>query len=269
MRELSPLAFAWVRVLGSAAVLHLLARNEPPLSREDNRRMIGYSILAVVINQSMFLGGLSLTTVQVAAILITTIPIFALGAAILAGHERATLPKIAGIALACAGALLVLVREGVAATSWRSFAGAAMIILNCLSFATYLVLSKPLMARLSARIVVARMFFYGTIFLFPVSAWSLAHQNWRNVSTGAWLSLLAVIAGPTVGAYLINAWALRHANSSLVATYTYVQPVLATLLGVAILGEELRGVVLVAGAMIVAGVWLSGRAREGLPEPPP
>jgi drug/metabolite transporter (DMT)-like permease len=261
MRELSPLAFAWVRVVGSAIVLHFLARNEPRLSAEDNRRMIGYSILGVVINQALFLAGLSLTSVPIAAILITTIPIFALGAAIIAGRERATAFKTGGIALACAGALLVLVREGLGGTSWRSFAGALMIVGNCLSFATYLVISKPLMARLSARIVVARMFFYGTIFLLPVSAWSLAHQDWRAVSMNAWISLVVVIAGPTVGAYLINAWALRHADSSLVAVYTYVQPVLATLLGVTILGEELRGVVIVAGVMIVAGVWLAGRDR--------
>lgn len=259
MRELSPLAFAWMRVLGSAIVLYVVARHEPRLSPEDNRRVMGYSILGVVVNQALFLAGLSLTTVPVAAILITTIPIFALGAAILAGRERATVVKVGGIAIACAGALLVLVREGIGGTSWRSFAGALMIVTNCLSFATYLVLSKPVMARLSARIVVARMFFYGAIFLLPVSAWSLLHQDWGAVSMNAWLSLLAVIAGPTVAAYLINAWSLRHADSSLVAAYTYVQPLLATLLGVVILGEELHGVVIVAGMMIVAGVWLAGR----------
>lgn len=261
MREFAPLAFAWVRVFGSAIVLWFFARNEPALSRDDNRRIIGYSILGVVINQALFLAGLSLTTVPVAAILITTIPIFALGAAIIAGTERATVTKSAGIALACAGALLVLAREGIGGTSWRSFAGAVMIVINCLSFATYLVVSKPMMARLSARAVVAKMFSYGALILFPISAWSLAHQNWRGVSLGAWLSLLGVIAGPTVGAYLINAWALRHADSSLVAAYTYVQPVLATLLGVMILGEELRGVVIFAGVMIIAGVWLAGRRR--------
>src|SRR5688500_5110259 len=107
MRELSPLTFAWLRVFGASIILSVVARNEPELSREDARRVAGFAILGVVINQSFFLAGLALTSVQVAAILITTIPVFALAAAIFAKQERALFTHVAGIALAGAGALLV------------------------------------------------------------------------------------------------------------------------------------------------------------------
>ena len=69
-----------------------------------------------------------------------------------------------------------------------------------------------------------------------------------------------MILGPTVAAYLLQAWALRHADSSSVAAYTYVQPVLATLLGAMIFGERVRGIVVVAAVMIFLGVWLAGRS---------
>ncbi|MEA2489279.1 MAG: hypothetical protein QOH21_1071 [Acidobacteriota bacterium] len=259
MREFAPLSFAWLRVAGSAIILHFLARAEgAELLPEDRRPMLLFAVLAVAINQSMFLGGLSLTTVPVAAILITTIPIFALGVAIAFGREHMTATKAGGIALGCAGALLVVGGESMG-TSWRSFAGAAMIVINCLSYATYLVVSKPIMARLSARTVVARMFRYGAILLLPISAWSLAHEQWSAIHPRAWLALALVIAGPTVAAYLINAWSLRYAESSVVAAYTYLQPVLATTLGAIFLHEHIRPTLLAAGAMIFAGVWLAGR----------
>ena len=258
MREFAPLTFAWLRVAGSAIVLSFAARGEAPLSREDGRRVAGYAILGVVINQTFFLGGLSLTTVPVAAILITTIPVFALGAAIVTGRERPTIARVGGIALACAGALLVVGGESVSGT-WRSVAGALMIVTNCLSYSLYLVLSKPAMARLSARAVVARMFSVGAVLMLPVSAYSLWREHWRTISPAAWVALLLVIAGPTVGAYLINAWSLRYADSSLVASYTYLQPVLATLLGALFLHEHIRPVVFAAGLLIFAGVWLAGR----------
>lgn len=264
MREFAPLTFAWLRVLGSALAMQVIARNEAPLSRDDARRVAGYAVLGVVINQTLFLAGLALTTVQAASILITTIPVFALGAAILLGSERASARRMAGIALAGAGALLVVGGERVAG-SWSSFAGAAMIVVNCLSFALYLVVSKPAMARLSARAVVARMFAVGTVMMFPIAAWSLWTEQWSAIPARAWLALALVIAGPTVAAYLLNAWALRHADSSLVAAYTYVQPVLATLLGVIFLGEELRPAVLAAAALIFGGVWLAGSAARTAP----
>lgn len=265
MRELQPLAFAWLRIAGAAIVLSFVARNEAPLPREDFRRVVLFAVLGVVTNAPLFLIGLSLTTVQVAAILITTIPVFALAAAIVAGRERPTASRAGGIALACAGALLVVGGESVAGT-WRSFAGAVLIVLNCLSYALYLVISKPVMARLSARAVVAKMFAIGSVLLFPIAAYSLFTEEWGTISAGAWAALLLVIVGPTVAAYLLNAWALRHADSSLVAVYTYVQPVLATILGAIVFGEDIRGMVLVAAAMIFTGVALAGRASGPIAE---
>ena len=259
MREFAPLSFAWLRVAGSALVLLLISRGEPPIPREDRLRLTGFAVLGVVVNQTLFLTGLSFTTVAIAAILITTIPVFALAAAIVAGQERASARRATGIALAAAGALLVIGGEGFAGIS-RSLLGAVMIVTNCLSFALYLVVSKPVMARLSARSVVRWMFVAGTLLMLPISARSLLHEEWRTIPAGAWLSLALVIAGPTVAAYLLNAWALRHADSSVVAAYTYVQPVLASILGALVLAESIRPAAIVAGAMIFAGVWLAGRA---------
>ena len=79
----------------------------------------------------------------------------------------------------------------------------------------------------------------------------------------AWLALLAVIAGPTVAAYLLNAWALAHTDSSLVATYTYLQPVLTSILAAVFLGEMIQPAAIIAAAMIFAGVYMAGR-----PAPP-
>lgn len=265
MRELAPLVFAWLRIAGAALVLSVVARREPPFARGELRRVALFALLGVATNATLFLVGLSLTTVQVAAILITTIPVFALGAAILAKQERATATRVGGIALACAGALLAVGGESFAGT-WRSFTGAVLIVINCLSYSLYLVISKPFMATHSARAVVAKMFAIGSVLLFPVAAYPLFRQEWGAVSAGAWISLLVVIAGPTVAAYLLNAWALRHADSSVVAAYTYVQPILATVLGALIFREEIRGVVLVAGGMIFAGVALAGRASGPVPE---
>jgi drug/metabolite transporter (DMT)-like permease len=259
MREFSPMVFAWLRIAGAAGILAVVARGEPPLVGDDRRRVAGFAILGVVINAPLFLLGLSLTSVHVAAILITTIPVFALAAAMVAGRERASAYRIGGIALAGAGALLVVGGESFSGT-WRSVLGALLIVINCLSYALYLVISKPAMARLSARRVVARMFAVGTIVLLPFAAIPMARQNWHALSPGAWLALALVIAGPTVGAYLLNAWSLRYADSSLVAAYTYVQPVLATILGAVFLGETLHPIVIAAATLIFTGVWLAERA---------
>ena len=60
----------------------------------------------------------------------------------------------------------------------------------------------------------------------------------------------------------MNAWALKYAESSVVAAYTYLQPVFAVILAAIFLQEQIRAIVLIAGAMICAGVYISGRPSD-------
>jgi len=257
MRAFAPLSFAYLRVTGAAIVLNILV---PPrrFSRRDFFLVAGLSVLGVLLNQTLFLAGLALTSAHVASIVMTTVPVFALAIAIAIGLERPTVAKIAGIALAFAGALLVVGVEGIRGLT-DAFAGTLLILGNCCAYAFYLVLSKPVVERLSPARVIAAMFAIGVVLMLPVSLPSLMREPWHSIPRGAWMSLAAVIAGPTVLAYLINAWTLRHADSSLVAAYIYVQPVLTTILAWLILHETVGPVVGIAALMIFAGVALASR----------
>jgi drug/metabolite transporter (DMT)-like permease len=266
MHVFNPLTFAYLRVIGAAIILNtiLRERNAAPLAPGDGWRLIGFSILGVVINQSLFLAGLALTTAHAAAILITTIPIFALAAAIVLGREIPTASKVGGIALSAAGAIVLVGGEGLSGT-WKSLLGDLMIVGNSLAYALYLVFSKPAMARMSARRVIARMFAVASVVMLPIAAWPMLHESWRTIPPAAWWSLGFVIAGPTIAAYLMNAWALKYAESSVVAAYTYLQPVFAVILAAIFLQEQIKPIALLAGAMIVGGVYISGRRpRSGL-----
>ncbi|MGZ4808973.1 MAG: DMT family transporter [Thermoanaerobaculia bacterium] len=262
MRSFAPLTFAYLRILGSALLLHVSApRDRTPIDRADFWRLAGFSLLAVAFNQTLFLTGLALTSAHVAAILITAMPVFTLAIALVLRREQGTPRKIAGIVLAAVGALMIVGGERIEGTR-DSMLGALCIVLNSLSYALYLVLSKPMMARLSARRVVTRMFDVAAMAMIPIAIVPLIHQKWSVIPGSAWLGLVVVIAGPTVGAYLINAWALDRADSSLVAAYIYVQPVLATLMAAAFLGERMRAGVAVAAMLIFAGVYFAGSKKD-------
>lgn len=260
MHAFNPLTFAYLRIIGATVILNVVIRerNAAPLAPGDGWRLTGFGILGVVINQSLFLAGLALTSAHAAAILITAVPIFALCAALVLGRERASAMKIGGIVLAAAGALTLVGGEGFAGTT-KSLIGDLLIIGNSLSYALYLVTSKPVMARLSARRVIARMFAVSSVLMLPIAAWPMLHEQWRAVPPQAWSALAFVIAGPTIAAYLMQAWALKYAESSVVAAYTYLQPVFAVILAAIFLREQIRPIALLAGAMIVAGVYVSGR----------
>jgi drug/metabolite transporter (DMT)-like permease len=76
--------------------------------KADYARLALYSLLGVVLNQFLFVKGLSLSTAINSTLLGTTIPVFTLLISILLGYDRASLRRVAGIALAASGAVYLL-----------------------------------------------------------------------------------------------------------------------------------------------------------------
>ena len=75
--------------------------------------------------------------------------------------------------------------------------------------------------------------------------------------------LLAVyiVVFPTVLGYLLNSWALARVESSRVALYIYLQPVVTAALSVTFLGERITGRLLASSALVFLGVLLASRRR--------
>ncbi|MFB8237380.1 EamA family transporter [Kitasatospora purpeofusca] len=88
-----------------------------------------------------------------------------------------------------------------------------------------------------------------------------------DVSTRSWLALAFLVVFGSLVAFTAYAWLLRAAPLTLVATYAYVNPVVAVLLGWLVLAEPLTGPTLLGGAVVVAGVCLvvSGSRGPGRP----
>ena len=87
-----------------------------------------------------------------------------------------------------------------------------------------------------------------------------------NFSTASVLALGYLIVFGSLIAVSAYVWLLRHAPTSLVATYPYVNPVVAVLLGWAFLGEEVTVRMAAAGTMIVCAVALIAGAHVPAPD---
>ncbi|MER5641764.1 EamA family transporter [Kitasatospora sp. NPDC002227] len=82
------------------------------------------------------------------------------------------------------------------------------------------------------------------------------------VSTGSWVALGYLIVFGSLIAFTAYAWLLQHAPLPLVATYAYVNPVVAVFLGWLLLSEPLTWPILLGGAIVVGGVCLVVRTEK-------
>jgi len=99
----------------------------------------------------------------------------------------------------------------------------------------------------------------GALALAPVIFWQARHFAFARVSGGAWAGLIYMALFPSVVCYLIYFYALTRIAASRVSAFSYLQPVIATLLAVTLLGESISITLLAGGAVILAGVYLTER----------
>lgn len=256
LSELSPLALAAIRVGLATPVLMALAwRRDRFLPAWRDLPMLALlGGLGVLANQVLFITGLQFTTATNAGILMTSVPVFAAGAAALMGIERITVHRLAGIALSVAGAL-VLVNPFRFSAGRSGALGNGLILCNGLCYALFLVLQRPVLTRIPWRTVTAAAFFFGGLGVLAVSAPTLLTLDLSNVGAGAWLGVAYIIVFPTIFAYAASTWAIRRSSPALVAAYSTLQPLVASTLAAAFLGERFGWEEGAGFALIAAGLW--------------
>ncbi len=250
-----PLLFAAFRVGAAAVLLEAIRRahGAEPIRPQDRPRIFLYGLLGVSFNQVLFILGLFLTTAINTTILTATIPVFTLGAAVLLGRERLTVRPALGILLAGAGALALLNAQGFDWSS-ASVRGDLLLLANCTSYSLYLVLSRPVLAHYRVVTFTAAVFLYGAVLIALLALPELLRFRPSTVPATAWWCLAGVILLCTVIPYLLNSWALARTAASRVAFYVFLQPVISTVLAVAILGEALTPKTVLAALFIFAGL---------------
>lgn len=269
LESVPPLAVAAMRIAVSAPLLVLLARSIDKSwpSRRDHVQLALLGFLGVFSNQVLFILGLQHTTATNAAILMPSIPVFAAALALTMGLQKPNALGLAGIGLSTVGALVMLDLASFSSDGGALW-GNGLIVLNCLSYALYLVRQEPMLLRLRPLTVVAWAFVYGGFGTLLVSARSLWSLQPGQVPAMTWWALLYIVTIPSGVNYALNTWALKRSTPTLVAAYTTLQPAAAAVLAFLLLGEHL-GVKEAAGfALIVSGLllvsWRGGNGKSGV-----
>lgn len=140
-------------------------------------------------------------------------------------------------------------------------AGIAVALLAGLAYALYTYASSRAMAGgASSRGVMGSMFGLGGLLLLPLLLLTGAPllQSPQTIGIAAYLAL-----GPMFVAYLLFGIAVRELRSSTVTTVTLLEPVVATLLAVVVVGERLTPLGWAGIALILFGLGVLVSARRG------
>ena len=264
IRSIPPLLMAGTRFLSAGLILYLAAR----LSGARSTRPIEWRT-ALIVGACLLVGGNGGVTLAeqyvpsgLAALLIATVPLYIALLSWLFGLSARPRP-LALVGLAggflgvgvLIGPALRFSANGLAPHAWI---GMSILLFSSLAWSAGSLYSRRAQSAASPFLAAGQqMLCGGTLLLLA----GLSTGEWRQFnpervsmeSLGAFLYL--VLIGGIVG-YVSYAWLLRHCEPSKVATYAYVNPVVAVVLGAVFAGEKLSLMTGVAAAIIVGSVAL-------------
>jgi drug/metabolite transporter (DMT)-like permease len=266
--DLAPLQVAFARcALGALALVAILIVRRDRLPR-GRRVWLHLFLIATLFNSvpfALFAFGETEVSSVVAGISNSTTPLFVMLVSLaVLPHERPTPARVLGLIVGFAGVLVVL-------GPWREIGGELGGYLACFAAAGCYGLAYPYTRRVladrpeSGVSLSTAQVLCGTLQLAPfVAATTSAPEGFP---LDAALSLIALGAGGTGIAYVLNYDLIRRAGAQVASTVTYVVPLFATILGVAVLGEDLSWNQPVGAAVVLVGVALtqdrlSRRRRE-------
>ncbi|MES2778871.1 MAG: DMT family transporter [Bacteroidota bacterium] len=229
-----PFAFILLRVSVAAVcifIFHSIFVKKRITEKRDFLQLGISALFGVAFNMLLFFKGLSITTPINGSVLMMNTPIFVVVFAALYLKEKITIQKVLGIVVAALGAILLIggTRFNFSnETVW----GDIMIIVNAIIYAFYLVYAKSLMQKYHPLTVTMWSFVFGWFVVLPFGAGEFLEINFAGFTPKIWLFVGFITVGSTFITYVLNAYALRKASSSLVGTYIYLQPVLATLIAI-------------------------------------
>lgn len=256
---IGPLRAALAAMLLAPAYLIVRSRSE----RKDTwtARELAFvgllGVFGITLNQVFFILGMARTSVAHAALIIATTPLQVMMLAALRGQERITLRKAAGMLTAIAG--VGVLHIGDAGGRGASLAGDLLVFLAAFCFSLYTVFSKEVTRRHDSLTVNALGYVAGAMAGAPLLAQQSLGFDYGSVGPGGWLALAYMTLLASILCYLIFYYALDHMPASRLAAFSYLQPVIAAGTGFVFLHEPVTLPVAAGGALVLGGVWVTGR----------
>jgi len=259
-----PAFVAWSRIAIAAALLVPLAWHRGALRGLRGRAgaIVGYAACEVAVPFVLIAAGERYITSSLAAILVATMPLLvALLSMRLSPADRPTGRRLLGLVIGFGGVVALLGVD--VAGRPGELLGAAMVLLATLGYAIAPIIVSRYLTDLDARGPVAASLTVAAIALLPAA---LATPPHRMPGPAALASIVVLGVICTALGLVVFFRLITEAGPSRASVITYVNPVVAVVLGVLALAERLGSMSIAGLLLILGGSWLStgGRAVDDI-----
>ena len=278
LRDLPPITFAGIRFVLAAAILvtlALISRVPWPRTRRDWSVIAISGTLQFALNYGLVFWGEQYISSGLAAVLQSSFPAFGLVIAhFYLPYERITTKKAAGVLLGVIG-VAVIFSDQLAIAGKFALLGSIALVLSAFFGSYSNVLVKAYGTHIDPRILAAGQMIFGFVPLLGIGILTEGNPLGFHWTATAVMCLLYLVVVGSVIAFGLYYWLVRHMDVTNTMLIALVTPVVAVIIGMIVLHEELNWRLLAGGLCIISGIALivlrksNKRVSTSEPEPDP
>lgn len=248
--ELSAIRFA----LAGLLMLAIARATGAPLGLERWPLLVIAGAFGIFAYNALVFYALTFTPAADGALIVPTVnPVLTVLLAAFVG-ERITANKIAGLALATVGAVLVIAAATGLTFTGERLVGDLLMLGGAAVWSVYATIGAVTTRYGSPIGVTAVACLAGAAMLFPLGFLERGYADLPSWPLGAWLQLGYLVVFATTVGFVLFYWAVQRFGAGMASMVSYLVPVFALVQAVLILGEEPAVLQIVGGAIILVGV---------------
>ena len=260
---ISPIAIFTLRSLGAGLMFWILSMFMPSekVDRWDYPKIFAAAFLGYFMTQLTFLMAIPDVTPMHCSIMSSMSPIYTMFIAAIVLKEPLSWQKAGGVALSLFGILyLILNNTSSGGVAESKLSGLFLMFLNSLSFSLYLGIFKPVIAKYSVVTFMKWIFLFSALMSLPLSFREVFSFEWTRIPSEQMWELGYLIVFATFMAYFLIPYGQKRIRPTLVSMYSYIQPIIATVISIIIGMDMLTWQKLLAALMVFAGVFVVSRS---------
>ena len=259
VREAPPLMGMGSRYLAAGLLLGLVIGSRIGFRQllVSRRELAGCAFIGLMLpvlgNGVVALGESKGTPSGVAALLVALTPLMIMVFRLISG-DRPRRTTLGGVGVGFAGVAYLVLAGSDSGTDSLPLGPSLLILFACTCWAFGSWVQPRLVLPDNAFVMTVHEMWTGGVVLLVFGLLRGEHLSPGDYHAKTWLAWSYLVVFGSMLAFTAYVWLLANAPISLVATYAYVNPVVAVVLGALILSEPVTVAVLVGGGIIVAGV---------------
>lgn len=257
---LSPIAIFCLRSLGAGSLFWLISlfRPKEKVAPRDLPKILVASALGFFLTQMTFLMASPIITPMSWSVVCSCTPIFTMFIAAIALKEPITGKKVSGVMISFIGIVFLILTSKTSSggPESSSLLGYVLAILNGLSFALYLGIFRPVIARYSVITFMKWIFLFAFLMSVPFAAGELLHFDFGSMSSRSVFELAFLIVCATFISYFLIPVGQKNIRPTLVSLYSYLQPLFAIAISISIGMDTLSVPKVLAALAVLGGVLL-------------